>query len=206
MESDRSLLLFGLIGPLLTLILIFTDIAVSPWYSWSTNALSDLGVHTYSYLFNGAVIIGGLSELIFFIYLGIKVKEFHGIYIVLVIGSISLAMVGVFNEKSPDDLHLIFALLYFVLFPVSAMIVGARTLRKRRGFSIYSVLSGLIALAVILYGILFIFKTIPHSVGLGVPETIEAIILAAWSAVVSISLIKDNGTFRFASKLFDTKN
>jgi len=206
MESDRSLLLFGLIGPLLTLILIFTDIAVSPWYSWSTNALSDLGVHTYSYLFNGAVIIGGLSELIFFIYLGIKVKEFHGIYIVLVIGSISLAMVGVFNEKSPDDLHLIFALLYFILFPVSAMIVGARTLRKRRGFSIYSVLSGLIALAVILYGILFIFKTIPHSVGLGVPETIEAIILAAWSAVVSISLIKDNGTFRFASKLFDTKN
>jgi len=206
MESDRSLLLFGLIGPLLTLILIFTDIAVSPWYSWSTNALSDLGVHTYSYLFNGAVIIGGLSELIFFIYLGIKVKEFHGIYIVLVIGSISLAMVGVFNEKSPDDLHLIFALLYFVLFPVSAMIVGARTLRKRRGFSIYSVLSGLIALAVILYGILFFFKTIPHSVGLGVPETIEAIILAAWSAVVSISLIKDNGTFRFTSKLFDTKN
>lgn len=206
MESDRSLLLFGLIGPLLTLILIFTDIAVSPWYSWSTNALSDLGVHTYSYLFNGAVIIGGLSELIFFIYLGIKVKEFHGIYIVLVIGSISLAMVGVFNEKSPDDLHLIFALLYFILFPVSAMIVGARTLRKRRGFSIYSVLSGLIALAVILYGILFIFKTIPHSVGLGVPETIEAIILAAWSGVVSISLIKDNGTFRFASKLFDTKN
>lgn len=206
MDRDRSLLLFGLIGPLLALILVFIDIAVSPWYSWSTNALSDLGVHPYSYLFNGAVIIGGLSELIFFVYLGIRVKEFHGIYVVLAIGSISLAMVGIFNENSPYDLHLIFALLYFVLFPVSAMIVGARTLKERHGFSIYSILSGLIALAVILYGILFIFKIIFQSFGLGVPETIEAIILAAWSAVISISLIKDNGTFRFASNLFDTKN
>ena len=206
MDRSRSILLFGLIGPLLTLVLIFIDIAISPWYSWSSNALSDLGVHQYSYLFNGGVIIGGLAEMIFFVYVGRKVNYFRGIYLVLAVGGVSLALVGVFNENSPDDLHLIFALLYFVLFPISAIIVGARTAGKHNGFSIYSILSGIIALAVILYGIMFIFRVVTHTVGLGVPEIIEAMILALWSAVISISLAKDNGLFEVVDKTNSTKS
>ncbi|MGC8506547.1 MAG: DUF998 domain-containing protein [Thermoplasmata archaeon] len=200
MDRSRSIFLLGLIGPLLTLTLIFIDIAISPWYSWSKNALSDLGVHPYSYLFNGGVIIGGLSEMIFFVYVGRDVKYFKGIYAVLALGGASLALVGVFNENSPDDLHLIFALLYFVLFPISAIIVGARTAGKNHGFSAYSILSGIIALAVILYGIMFIFRVVSPIVGLGVPETIEAVILASWSAVISIAIVEKKGLFELDLK------
>ena len=206
MDRSRSILLFGLIGPILTLVLIFADIAVSPWYSWSSNALSDLGVHPYSYLFNGGVIIGGLAEMIFFVYVGRKVNYFRGIYLLLAVGGVSLALVGVFNENSPDDLHLIFALLYFVLFPISAIIVGARTVGKHREFSIYSILSGIIALAVILYGIMFIFRVVSHTVGLGVPEIIEAMILAAWSAIISISLIRNNELFEVKGRSSNTNS
>ena len=36
--------LCGLITPVFTLTLIFVSIALSPWFSWHDNALSDMGV------------------------------------------------------------------------------------------------------------------------------------------------------------------
>jgi hypothetical protein len=59
--------LFGIISPILAFILISLAISqASSWFSWTGNALSDLGVHKESaVLFNSGLIIGGILSIVF---------------------------------------------------------------------------------------------------------------------------------------------
>ncbi|MCK4483018.1 hypothetical protein KAU55_07295, partial [Candidatus Bathyarchaeota archaeon] len=41
--NEKTYALFGVIGSLLAYFSIGVSIALSPWFSWETNALSDLG-------------------------------------------------------------------------------------------------------------------------------------------------------------------
>ena len=61
--------LIGFIGPLITILLIFLDVSISPYFSWYKNSLSSLGVHRYFFIFDSAVIIGGISIFIFALFL-----------------------------------------------------------------------------------------------------------------------------------------
>jgi len=40
---ERNYALLGLVAPLIAIIFIVTSIVLSPWFSWWSNALSDLG-------------------------------------------------------------------------------------------------------------------------------------------------------------------
>lgn len=40
---DRVYALFGVIGPLLAYVFIGVSIMLSPWFTWESSALSDLG-------------------------------------------------------------------------------------------------------------------------------------------------------------------
>ena len=41
--NERVYALFGVFGPLLVYVSITVSLVLSPWFSWETNALSDLG-------------------------------------------------------------------------------------------------------------------------------------------------------------------
>jgi len=41
-------LFFGIVGPIVSYVLIAVSILLSPWFSWQRNALSDLGHSTKS--------------------------------------------------------------------------------------------------------------------------------------------------------------
>ena len=61
--STRFTRLAGLLGvltPIFTLTLIFVSVALSPWFDWHNNALSDMGASHTPNPFNAALLIGGV--------------------------------------------------------------------------------------------------------------------------------------------------
>ena len=59
--------LCGIVGSILTLVMVFAATIISPWFRWDTNALSEMGVGEVSLLFNSAMIIVAFST--FFLHL-----------------------------------------------------------------------------------------------------------------------------------------
>ena len=169
----------GIAGPIIAISFILIDVGVSPWFLWSRNALSDLGVHQYGYLFNSGLIVEGILNVFFVISLK-RIGITRYVQAMMIASGLSLAMVGVFNEHF-GYIHLLFALIYFILFPVSIIIASASaTLPGSLRF--YGIAGSATAIAVIIVGIGFVFHFVTiKNVGLAVPEFIEAVILALWS-------------------------
>lgn len=172
-------MIFGIIGPIIALSLIVVDIMLSPWYSWYTNALSDLGVHPYSYLFNGGLIIEAGANLLFVIGLRKLDLAGKGIAVILAVSGIALGLVGVFNEHHGLE-HLTFALIYFILFPIAIILFSAG--KRIRGHYSRSLGYGcsVVGLAFIIVGILQDFKLFKTGLGLGFYEMVEAVLLSIW--------------------------
>ncbi len=170
--------LAGIIGPLAAVALVFYSVSISSWFSWPNNSLSDLGVSGASLFFNSGLVIEGGLNLLFAV--GIW-SGFSWSSLKHVVGSfvgasgVSLGFVGIFTEHS-GSLHGDFALAYFILFPVSLLIVSTVAWKRARVFALLTAVAGTGAL-------LAIFVT-PHNAGaLAIPEILEALILAVWSVL-----------------------
>ena len=57
--------LLGIIGPIIALVTTLISIAMSPWFSFRYDALSDLGVSDIGLLFNSGLVICGVFGSIF---------------------------------------------------------------------------------------------------------------------------------------------
>ena len=139
--------LCGIVGPTSALLLIFIAVSRAQWFSWTDNALSDLGVSEVGYLFNSAVIFAGVLN--FFFALG--VNRAYGQdrlsrvgSIILILGGASLGLVGVFTEESPV-IHGLVALGYFILFPVALILLGYSLHKNDRNYGFFTILSGVLA-------------------------------------------------------------
>ena len=176
----RWLMFFGIIGPIVALGLVILDIFLSPWYTWADSALSDLGVQQYSFLFNGGLLLEAATNLLFVIGLRKLKLASLPVSVVLMISGLSLGLVGIFNEHH-EPFHLIFALIYFILFPIGiiAFCATKRTLGKGYIKVVGTILS-IIGLAFIVVGIIEDFGIINTSLGLGFYEFVEALMLSIW--------------------------
>ncbi len=170
----------ALIWPWVTILLIFINIALSPWFSWYKNALSDLGVHQLGFIFNFAIFSEGIVNGFYFLFY----EERSNWKYLIVVGSFSLSLVGVFNENF-HLIHLILALIYFLLLPIYIIMSSRFNKYLNRYFNLAIGTSSLI---VILIGILSIFRIFPKPVGLGVYEMAEAILISLW---ISIYILKE---------------
>lgn len=176
----------GILGPLIALILIFTAVAYSPWFVWEKDALSDLGVSDVAPLFNSAVIIAGILNLFFA--LGVRrslgdTKLSNVGSMALILGGASLSLVGVFTLETPI-LHAAVSLGYFVIFPLALIIIGVAMMQgSSRSSGITTILAGVAAL-------IAIFGVAPFYEGLAIPEILEALILAAWTEVMGVRLLR----------------
>jgi hypothetical membrane protein len=185
--NSKALLLFGIIGPVFTLLLIWINIFLFPGgFSWYKNALSDLGVHTYSYLFNYAVTAGGIMILVFSY--GLYRRRFSNIptTVMFIIGAIGLSMVGLFNEDAYPTMHFISALLYFFLFPIGIIYYSLTFALKHLSLIPVGLSMAAISLVAIIAGIIQVeTKFIVTGFGLGLFEMIEAVALSVWIIVVA---------------------
>ncbi len=174
------LMAFGIIGPVVAISLTIIDILLSPWYNWGTSALSDLGVRPYSYLFNGGLILEAITNLLFAVGLKKLNATSSGTAAALAVSGISLGLVGIFNENY-HPLHLIFALIYFIVFPV-AIIAFSAGKRSARGYSVSAgYLLAAVGLIFIIIGIIQDFNLFSTPLGLGVYEFVEAAMLSIWT-------------------------
>ena len=181
--------LCGIVGPILTLAMVIASTIFSPWFRWDTNALSELGVGEVSLLFNTAVIVGGLLNFLF----ALGIREYlpreklvnTGVALIM-LGSISLALVGFFTVSYPT-LHGIVALAEFTLAPIGIILIGYTS--KENTIKKLSVTTGIAALiAILIFPIILL--ALPLKVGFAVPELIEALIVSAWIIFMGTKLLK----------------
>ena len=190
---NRHLRLTGIIGlatPFFAFACILLAIASWPQFSWTNNALSDLGVQSgiTAILFNSGLVISGLLFIIFgtglFPLVGKRLVGKVG-SAVFVLSSAALIGIGVFNESfSPT--HYIVSVMFFVLLPVSLLIlVGAFWLVGNRKLSVFTLA---MALGTAVPWVLEF--TVHYVSGVAVPEFVSGVVGAAWTMVIGYLMIK----------------
>ena len=181
----------GIIASTLPLIMIFASTMLEKSFSWNKNALSDIGVSQTAWLFNIALIIGGLLNLLFAFglrnYLG-KIRWLKIGVSLLIVSSISLLLVGVFTENY-SIIHALVALGYLLLAPVAIICIGQEVKSKKFGKA--SLTLGIIALLAI-FGLPVITFVVNLQIGFAVPEFAESLVLSIWTFWVSINLLQRN--------------
>ena len=180
--------LCGITSSVLTVVMVYAATAISPWFRWATNALSELGVGEVSLVFNSAVMIGGVLNFLFALglreYLGGGRLVNVGVALIM-LGSASLALVGVFTIAYPV-LHSIVALGEFVLAPIGFILIGFSA--NDSAVKKLSIATGIAALIAILI-LPVILLALPFTVGFAVPEMIETLIVATWIILMGTKLL-----------------
>ena len=180
--------LSGIISSTLPLIMIFASTVLEKTFSWNKDALSDIGVSSLGWLFNSALIAGGLLILLFAVglkkYLGKTRWLKVGIFLIIA-SSISLALVGVFTENY-SIIHGLVALGYLLLAPLGLICIGWGEKSNELGKK--SLLLGITALLVI-FGLPIITFVANLQIGFAVPEFIESLMVSIWTFWVSLKLL-----------------
>ena len=179
----------GIIGSTLPLIMILASTILDKSFSWNKNALSDIGVSQLAWLFNSALVVGGLLNLMFAFglrnYLSKAIWLKIGVSLITV-SSISLSLVGVFTENY-SIVHAIVALGYLLLTPLGLICIGGG--EKHQQIGKVSLVLGTTALLVIL-GLPIITFVVDFQIGFAVPEFLESLVLSIWTFWVSLKLIR----------------
>jgi len=181
--------LCGILGSILTLVMVFGATVISPWFRWDTNALSELGVGEVSLIFNSAVVIGGVLNFIFALgtrkYLPRRRVVRIGAALIM-LSSVCLVLVGIFTIEY-HFAHAVVSLGYFVSAPIGFILIGLET--ERGTIETLSIIAGIAALLTI-FMLPMMFLLTPFKVGFAVPEIIEALILAAWIVFMGVKLLR----------------
>jgi hypothetical membrane protein len=179
--------LCGVIAPPLSFSLIFYAVAISPWFSWQTNALSDLGVYSHpsAVPFNVALVSGGVLTTVLVLgigqWIGAGWLGRAGTLFSLV-GAVALGLIGVFPENHLGP-HWISAATYFLVTPIGYALLGAEIWRKgRRAHGAAAVSAAMAAFLAIFF--------VPHD-GIAVPELVSALLLCSRSFSVGMKLWLD---------------
>jgi len=181
----------GLTAPVIVFTLVATSIFYSPWFSWTANALSDLGVHGFAaILFNLGLIIGGILTFTFAIGLRETLPRgllAHAGILVLMSAAAALCAIGLFPEPA-GEIHFYVSVAFFTLFPISLFLTGAATIGHQpvRSLGLLAVLAGLTAALV---------WALPWT-SAAIPEALSSIALSAWSMASGAKLLEEASQLR----------
>jgi len=181
----------GVLTPIIAFTFISLAIASYPEFSWTENALSDLGVQTgvTAILFNSGLIIGGVLALVFalglFMYLREKMLGRIGVFI-FVLDTLALIAIGVF-PKNVELAHYYASVVFFVLFPISMFVICAAFLIMGKvKMGLFTFLAAIVATVV--WIIQFSIRFVPN---VAIPETISALSASTWSIVLGFKMLKE---------------
>jgi hypothetical membrane protein len=169
--------------------LIFLAIANYPPFSWTDNALSDLGVvpGATSSLFNSGLIISGIWCLLFAIGLFILLRESVlgrvGVF-VFALACSALVAIGLFPENVTPT-HYVVSVMFFVLLPISLLIItGAFGVMGKVRLAVFTLLVAVAAAApwILLFSVQYVS-------GVAIPEFASALAGAVWAVVLSCKMI-----------------
>ena len=176
----KAAALLGISAPIVAYTSIFTAIMLSPWFSWTGNALSDLGVGEASAIFNFGLIASGLMliPLPIALYTASEGGLERLSAILLLLSAVLLSSIGFFPE-SYGRLHYYVSAAFFLTLPPTIYLYAASTYRSSRRGAQLSALSATIALGVWL---------LPWS-SPAIPEAISALSATLWVEGVALRLL-----------------
>lgn len=183
----------GLAAPIVAFTFILSAIASWPVFSWTNNALSDLGVveGVTSILFTIGLCGAGTLAFIFAV-LGLypflgksKLGKVGSAFYAMATGA--LFCIGVFNENFTQPTHFVVSALFFVLMPFASFILTCAFYRgNQHRLAFFTLAVGLIA--AIPWALQFIVYYVPN---VAIPETISAATVALWIVVLSRKTLKN---------------
>jgi hypothetical membrane protein len=173
----------GVLAPIIVLTLILLAIYYSPWFSWTENALSDLGVQgTAAILFNSSLVVGGVLTIIFAIGLReILLNRTLGRIgtLIFILDGTMLCAIGIFPETA-GDIHFYVSVAFFVLLPVSLFLNGVAMMQEssERKTGLFTITAGIVAATVWML----------QWSAVAIPEIIAALAAFVWSIVLGIRM------------------
>ena len=136
MKSNYMLKVSGLCGiilPFFFIIIMIISLNSSPWFSWTENAISDMGRPEFGFqFFNYFLITVGILLLFFSIGLYFSLGKVRFGPTVLGTSSIYFIIVGIF--PLPDPFHIDFSGLFFIGFPLGFFILGLHMYKQKSDF------------------------------------------------------------------------
>jgi len=180
----------GIVAPIVAFVCILTAIASYPAFSWTNNALSDLGVvpGITASLFNFGLLATGILAFNFAIF---GLFTYFGKCWVGKIGSavfaaatLALIAISVFNENfSPT--HYLVSVAFFTLAPIALFILTfGFLLCRQRGMAVFTVLVGVAA--ALPWLLFFTFHYVPN---VAIPEFLSGLAVSAWVVVLGKKML-----------------
>ena len=174
----------GVFTPAVAFTFIALSIESNPQFSWTNNALSDLGIipDVTSTLFNFSLYVSGLMALWFAIglysYLN---KNVIGKIGAIIFAGASLALEGIgWAPENIHPLHYIFSVAFFSLMPIALLVIAVYFLSTRENNP--AIFTFLIAiLAATPWALYFVIHYVP---GVAIPELLSALAVSAWAIVI----------------------
>lgn len=182
----------GGIAPFFTYACILLAIGSYSEFNWANNALSDLGVvpGLTMTIFNGGLIIGGILFTIFAIGLTqfFSKKPLGQIGAgALIIATISLICVGIFNEHV-RPIHYIVSVSLFFFMPIALWILTLAFWKDdQKRMSIFTVIIGIAA------AIPWILEfTVHYAPNVAIPEFVSGLATSIWALTLSSKMLKES--------------
>ncbi len=183
-ERVRRLGLFGIVTPLVGFFLILLAISTAPWFSWTGNALSDLGVSGLTAtIFNGGLMATALCMMAFSI--GVwELTEGNTVGRTgsgaLFLAAVFLFGIGVFPE-TVEPHHLIFSVAFFIALPGAMVGLSAYMIRSgMKDLGYLSVAAG--SVAALIWAL--------EWDGVAIPEAVSALMTSVMSVILGYRMRK----------------
>ncbi len=174
--NERNYALLGILAPLVAIFFIAASIILSPWFSWGSNALSDLGHSSRDVapLFNFGLLLCGFL-MILYSFTSFRKHAKYTSYVLLVTG-LTLQLVAAFDEVY-GSLHFLVSVLFFAALGFASLSYGVE---KRSVLAFVALAVG--AVSWILYGLDM------YSAGIAVPETVSSMAAVLWVVVSALRI------------------
>lgn len=192
MDKDHFLVRFsgfcGIISPVFTFTCIVLAVTSYPEFSWTNNALSDLGIIEgfTGTIFNLGLIIGGFLSLIFALGLFIIQKNILGKMgsLVFILATIFLSMIGIFPENI-EPIHYYVSVAFFTLSPIALITLSIAFIQAgKKRLGLFTLLMALVAAVIWIYHWTFGFGA-----NVAIPEALSALALSTWAIKLSHEIL-----------------
>jgi len=180
----------GVASPIIAVTCILISIASYPAFSWTNNALSDLGIiqGVTGPVFNFGLYCSGLLVLQFAVFGLFKYLEsWVGKIGAVTFAATALALMGI--GAAPENVvpyHYLFSVAFFVLLPISLFIITAAfALKRQTKMALFTLLTAAAAATP------WILQFALHYVqGVAIPEFVSALAGSAWTIVLGYKVLK----------------
>jgi hypothetical membrane protein len=193
-QQKNTLLLVGgasgVIAPIIAFTCILISIAFYPAFSWTNNALSDLGIilGITGPIFNFGLCCSGLLVLLFAM-LGLSryFESWVGKIGSLTFAATSVALMGIgFAPENVVPYHYLFSVAFFVLLPISLFIITtAFAVKRKTKMALFTLLTATAAATPWILQF-----TIHYVQGMAITEFVSALAGSVWAMLLGYKMLK----------------